>query len=123
MNDKSAGNDKSGSILLEELYNRESEIVEFGIGNLERVAKQVGYKVISNAEIAEGFKEWTNGHNLWRVIRNCPSLGLGSEEGRETGMGQCCDHLNCEMQTQSECGKCGYEVMASYQFLLGHLGM
>jgi hypothetical protein len=27
------------------------------------------------------------------------------------------------MQTQSQCGKCGYEVMGSYQFLSRHLGV
>jgi len=80
----------------------------------------MGYKVLSNAEIAEGLKKWQLSHNLWKVIRTCPSLAAGTEK---TASVQCCDHLACEMQTQSQSGKCGYEVMASYQFLLGHLGL
>jgi hypothetical protein len=82
----------------------------------------VANKKLSNAAIAEGIKGWIQGHNLWKAMRNCPSL---EDQGERSGGSseQCCDHLSCEMQTQSQRDKCGYEVMASYQFLLGHLGL
>ena len=70
--------------------------------------------------IAEGLSGWTDGQNIWKAIKNCPSLEQNVEEA---GLGLCCDHRRCKMQIECQSGKCGYEVFTSYRFLLGHLNM